>query len=487
MRQISSMATPTLKEKTASGLLWGGLSNGVQQLLNLLFGIFLARKLTSAEYGMVGVLTIFSLIANAFQESGFTSALVNRKEFNHKDYNAVFWFNILISGGMYAILFLCAPLLAIFYETPELTALARFSFLGFVFSSWGTAQHAYLYKHLMVKQRTIATISAHIISGSIGVWMAYNGYSYWGLATQNLTYILVVTLIYWCVSPWRPTFHIDFSPLKDMIGFSWKMLVTKIFNHINTQVMTLVLGKYYQMSEAGNYSQAYKWSSMGGYFIIGMSGSVAQPIFAQVVQDKERQKQVFKKILNFVAFISFPLMFGLGLIAHELILITIKEQWLPCVPMMQLLCVSGAFVPITDLHRHLLVSRKRADIYLWNTVAVGTLVLLACLIASRWGIMTMVLSYVCINIFWLMVWQYFVWKEIGLTLFQSFKEMLPFMLVASIAMGTTWMLTANIANIYVCLLAKIMCAAAIYIGVLWVCKANMLKECIDFVLRKKVV
>ena len=99
------------------------------------------------------------------------------------------------------------------------------------------------------------------------------------------------------------------------------------------------------MSEAGNYNQAYKWSSMGGYFIIGMSGSVAQPILAQVVQDKERQKQVFKKILNFVAFISFPLMFGLGLIAHELILITIKEQWLPCVPMMQLLCVSGAFVP----------------------------------------------------------------------------------------------------------------------------------------------
>ena len=121
------MASPTLKEKTARGLLWGGLSNGVQQALNLLFGIFLARMLTPAEYGMVAVLAIFSLIAVALQESGFTSALVNRKGFRHEDYNAVFWFNILMSGGMYAILFLCAPLIAHFYETPELTALARYS------------------------------------------------------------------------------------------------------------------------------------------------------------------------------------------------------------------------------------------------------------------------------------------------------------------------------------------------------------------------
>lgn len=481
------MASPTLKEKTARGLLWGGVSNGVQQALNLLFGIYLARMLTPADYGMVGMLTIFSLIAVALQESGFTAALVNKRETRHEDYNAVFWFSILMSGGMYTILFWSAPLIADFYETPELTALARYSFLGFVFSSWGTAQHAYLYKHLMVKQRTIATVTAHILSGCIGLWLAYNGYSYWGLAAQNLTYILTVTLIYWCVSPWRPTFKLDFSPLKDMIGFSWKMLVTRIFNHINNNVMTIILGKFYKVSEVGNYSQAYKWSSMGGYFIVGMSGSVAQPVLAQVAQDKERQKQVFKKMLNFVAFISFPLMFGLGLVAHELILITIKEQWLSCVPMMQLLCISGAFVPITDLHRVLFVSRKRADVYLWNSVAAGTLVLLGCLAASPFGIMTMIVIYMCINIAWLMVWQYLVWKEIGLSIIHSFKEIVPFASIAFIAIAFTWWATKNIENIYYCLTVKIALSAVLYLTLLWNFKSTILKECIGFVLRKKIL
>lgn len=480
------MASPTLKEKTARGLLWGGLSNGVQQVLNLVFGIFLARELTPADYGMVGMLAIFSLIAAALQESGFTAALVNKKAFRHEDYNAVFWFSILMSGGMYTILFWSAPLIADFYETPELIPLARFSFLGFVFSSWGTAQHAYLYKHLMVKQRTIATVTAHILSGCIGLWLAYNGFSYWGLAAQNLIYILTVTLIYWCVSPWRPTFKLDFSPLKDMIGFSWKMLVTRIFNHVNNNVMTIILGKFYKVSEVGNYSQAYKWSSMGGYFIVGMSGSVAQPVLAQVAQDKERQKQVFKKILNFVAFISFPLMFGLGLIAHELILITIKEQWLPCVPMMQLLCISGAFVPITDLHRVLLVSRKRADVYLWNSVAAGTLVLLGCLAASPFGIMTMIVVYMCINIGWLMVWQYLVWKEIGLSIMNSLKEIAPFAMIATAAMAITWWLTLLIGNIYYCIVAKVLLAAMFYIILSWIFKTTMLKECVGFLLHKKV-
>ena len=481
------MNPSSLKEKTAHGLLWGGLSNGVQQLLNLMFGIFLARKLTPADYGMVGVLAIFSLIAISLQESGFTSALVNRKEFKHKDYNAVFWFNILMSGGMYAILFVCAPLIAYFYETPELTALARYTFLGFVFSSWGTAQHAYLYKHLMVKQRTIATISAHILSGCIGLWMVYNDYSYWGLATQNLSYIFFVTLIYWVSSPWRPTFHIDFTPLKEMIGFSWKMLVTKIFNNINTQVMTIILGKFYKMSEVGNYNQAYKWSSMGGYFIVGMSSSVAQPVLAQVAQDKERQKQVFKKMLNFVSFISFPLMLGLGLVAHELILITIKEQWLSCVPMIQLLCISGAFVPITDLYKHLIISRKRADFYLWNSIVNGTIVLLSCLAVSSFGIMTMIIVYVCINIIWMTVWQYFAWKEIGISIINSLKEIIPFALIAFISIAFTWWATKNIENIYYCLTVKIALSAVLYLTLLWNFKSNILKECIGFILRKKIL
>ena len=235
------MSEQSLKEKTAKGLLWGGISNGAQQLLNLFFGIFLARLLTPADYGMVGMLSIFSLIAASIQESGFISALINKKDIKHEDYNAVFWFSILTSLCLYTILFFCAPLIAKFFNQPELTALARYSFLSFVIASTGIVHNAYMYKYLMVKQRAIATITALIISGIIGVTLAYNNFSYWGIATQNITYLFVITICSWFFSSWRPTLHLSFMPLRGMIAFSSKMLATNIFNHLNNNIFSCIL------------------------------------------------------------------------------------------------------------------------------------------------------------------------------------------------------------------------------------------------------
>ena len=183
----------SLKEKTAKGLFWGGFSNGIQQLLNLLFGIFLARLLTPSDYGMVGMLAIFSLIASSIQESGFTAALVNKKEVTHNDYNAVFWFNAAISLSLYLLLFLCAPLIADFYDTPELTPLARYSFIGFFIASLGISHSAYLLRNLMVKQRALSSVIGLTVSGITGVTLAYFGFSYWGIATQSIVYVTINT------------------------------------------------------------------------------------------------------------------------------------------------------------------------------------------------------------------------------------------------------------------------------------------------------
>ena len=183
------MAEQSLKDKTAKGLFWGGLSNGLLQFLNLFFGVFLARILTPADYGMIGMLTIFSLIAGSLQESGFIAALANKKEVVHKDYNAVFWFSTGLSFCLYIILFFCAPLIADFYHVPELTALSRYSFLGFFIASLGTAQSAFLFRNLMVKQKAMSSVIALIFSGIVGVLLASLGFAYWGIATQNLVYV----------------------------------------------------------------------------------------------------------------------------------------------------------------------------------------------------------------------------------------------------------------------------------------------------------
>ena len=221
------MPEQSLKEKTAKGLFWGAINNGAQQLLVLVFGIILGRILGPEEYGMVGMLTVFTLIGNSLQESGFRAALVNVKNIRHEDYNAVFWCSLLIGTCTYLFLFFCAPLIARFYQEPELTP----CFLAIPIASLGTAQGAYLFRNLKVRQQALSGIIAHIVSGCLGITLAFCGFSYWGIATQSLTYLVTVTLCTWYFSPWRPTFHIDFRPLKSLFAFSSKLLITNIYRN----------------------------------------------------------------------------------------------------------------------------------------------------------------------------------------------------------------------------------------------------------------
>lgn len=478
------MAEPTLKEKTAKGLIWGGFSNGFQQLMNLVFGIFLARLLTPADYGMVGMLTIFSQIALALQESGFTAALVNQKEIRHRDYNAVFWLSMLISVSLYLLLFFCAPLIADFYDTPQLVPLARYSFLSILLSALGIAQSAFLFKKLMVKQRSIAIIMAHTISGIVGILMAYHGFSYWGIATQNIVYIGIVTSVYWYYSSWRPTFKIDLSPIKGMIAFSGKLLLTKIFNRVNDNILTVILGRFYAANEVGYYTQAYKWSSMGGYMISGMSLSVAQPVFAEVSNDSVRQKRVFRKMITFVAFVSFPVMFGLGFVAKELICLAITDKWLPSVPLMQMLCISGAFVPLTVLCQQLLISRKKADVYMWNIILNGVVILVGCLLVSPYGINTMLQIYVSVYIGWLFLWIHFIKKEIGYSIIDFLKDICPFLVLTSVSIFLTTFVVRGISDMYASICVKILAVACLYVVGVWIFNAALLKECAGFLLKK---
>lgn len=473
----------SLKTKTAKGIFWGGMSNGLQQLLNLIFGIFLGRLLSPSDYGMVGMLTIFSLIAGSLQESGFTAALANKKEVSHKDYNAVFWFSVFVSGTLYICLFLAAPAIALFYNTPELTPLARYSFLGFFISSLGTAHFAKLFREMKVKQRTIATFTALCISGILGVTLAFLGYSYWGIATQNLCYILVTTGFFWYYSGWRPTFQLDFGPIREMIGFSCKILATNIFNHINNNVFSVVLGKFFDEKAVGYYNQGNKWNTMGQNLISGMVNSVAQPVLAQVQDDTERQLRVFRKMLKFTGFIAFPVMFGLSIISQELITILITDKWIKSAEILRILCIGGAFMPITNLYSNLVISKGKSNIYLYNTVCVSLLQLISLLLLYPLGIQVMLYMYVGINICWLLVWHYFVRKAIHYSYLKAGGDLFLILIAAAIVMLQANYVGNLIPDIYLRMVAKIGVAATLYILYMW--RSPILKETLEFLLKKK--
>ncbi len=471
----------SLKDKTAKGLFWGGFSNGIQQLLNLVFGIFIARLLTPSDYGMVGMLAIFSLIAGSIQESGFTAALVNKKEVTHKDYNAVFWFNIITSLCLYLVLFLCAPLIAYFYKVPELTPLARYSFTGFFIASLGISHSAYLKRNLMVKQQAMSSVIGLTVSGIAGVTLAYLGFSYWGYATQSIVYVAVNTACYWHFTRWRPTLQFSLAPIKEMFGFSGKLLITNIFNHINNNLFSVILGKFYTEKEVGYYNQANKWCGMGQLFISGMINGVAQPVLTKVSDDLERQKRVFRKMLRFTAFVSFPAMLGLGIVSEELITITITDKWYSSIPIMQILCISGAFTPIAYLYQQLIISKGKSRIYMWNTIVLCLLQAAVLVATASWGIETMIAFFVGLNIAWLGVWYLFARRQLALRFLDILRDILPFAAVALVAMAAAYYASLGLESLYLRLAVKVLVAAAVYLSLMWICRAAVLRESIGFI------
>lgn len=482
------MSEQSLKEKTAKGLFWGGLSNSIQQLLNLLFGIFLARILDAGDYGMIGMLAIFIAIANTLQESGFTAALTNKQNVSDKDYNAVFWFSTLMGAAMYVILFFCAPLIADFYSIPALTPLARFLFLSFLISSTGIAHNAILFRNLMVKEKAKIDITALVLSGTVGVTMAFNGMAYWGIATQSVLYITTVTVLRWYFSPWRPTFHIDFRPLKGMLSFSTKLLLTNIFNQINANIFSVLLGKFYSKDETGYYVQGNKWMMMAHLVIASSVNTIAQPIFSQLTNDKERQARVFLKLMSFVAFISFPAMLGLAFVSQEFITISIGEKWMPSVPILQMLCVVGAIWPITNLYSQVVVSKGASNIFLWVNLFFGLMQLSVALVMLKYGILWLVFANVMGYIVLLGAWQCIIKRLIGITHIQAIKALGAYLLPTLLAFTITYYLTSPITNLYLLMASKIVIAAALYIGIMKLCRSVILDESIAFItsrLKKK--
>ena len=473
-----------LKHTVAKGFLWGGMSNAVCQLLSLFFGIFLARILTPSDYTPIGMLAIFSAVAGSLQDSGFVVAIANRKKVGHDDYNAVFWFNILISLFMYGVLYACAPLIADFFNEPVLVRLSRYNFLGFVVAAFGIAPSAYLFRELKVKQKSIALMLSIAFSGIVGIAMALNGYSYWGIATQSIVYVLVRTIVCWYFTPWRPSFKVNFAPLKYLFAFSYRLLITNVFQRFNWNIFSFILGKFYK-ADVGNYTKAAEWFNMGGEVVNGMVNAVSQPVLAKVVEDDERQLRVFRKMLRFTVFVAFPLMLGMSLVSEELITVVIGAKWLESAKMLKILAVWGAFMPIQSMQTNLLVSRGRSRIFMWGTIVQGLLTLSILLAMSFFGIKMMLVAYCVFNILWLFVWNFFVKKEIRLSYAMFIKDILPYMVLAIVVMCTTSYMTTFVDNIYILLISKIATAASLYIFIAYIIRSEELFEIMNFLFKRK--
>ena len=475
-----------LKEKTAKGLMWGAVNNGTMQVLNLLIGILILRHLTPDDTGLIGMLAIFSAIAGNLQSSGFSTALINEKEPTDEQYNSVFWFNILMGGALYLILFFSAPLIAMFFHQPRLTDLSRFLFLAFFISSFGISTNAYMVKNMMNREITIINITALILSGTTAIVMVFFDMAYWSLAWQQVVNAAILVVGRFFYVKWKPRLQFTFDYIRQTFSFSMKILVTMIVNTVNQNVLTVVFGRLFRDARVvGNFFQAYKWDSMAFQTVGGMLAQVAQPVLVSVRDERDRERQVFRKMLRFASFLSFPALFGLALVGREFILCTIGDEWVECVPLLQLLCLSGAFMPIYTLYQNLAISHGRSDINMWLNIVQIALQLCIILIFYREGIKVMVTAYTIFNMVWLAAWQLATRRIVGLRFLELLKDVVPFMLIAATVMTAAYYATLFIENLWILLIVRVVIAAALYFVVMRLLNVAILRECMQFVLKKK--
>jgi len=474
--------TSTLKQKTASGLFWGGFSYGIQQLIGLVFGLFMLRLLDPNDYGLVGLLAIFTAIASTIINSGFSIALTNKRDANQEDYNAVFWFTFFVGLFLYIILFFAAPLIAGFYKEPALVDLSRILFISFFFGGIGTVPYTVMFKKLMVKQQAIIDMTALLTASCIGITLAFKGYTYWALVIQSVIYVFLSSLLRLLIAPWKPTFVFNFTPIKSMLSFSFKLFITNLFVQINNNFLSLIIGKLLGKEKVGIYSQGQKWAYMGNLFVGGMINSIAQPVLVQVNDDKERQILVLRKMIRFGAFISFPLMLGIALIGHEFILIAGKEKWLPSVPFLQLFCIWSAFVYLLNLFTNVVYSHGKSDTYMKLTILTGLSQLIAVLCLYPLGLFWMVVGYIGVSFAALLFWQRYVYKLTGLKMRDILKDILPYLGITAICLFIAWITTRNIQNIYGLFASKITISAILYIFVMKISRSVIFRESMEYLM-----
>lgn len=474
------MEDQSLKSKAAKGMFWSGAGNLLTQVCNMLFGLVIARILSPEDYGLVGLLVVFTGLASALQESGLSSALINKKDASQLDYDTVFWFTTGSSLFLYILLFFLSPFISDFYGIPELESLGRLVFLGFVFSGIGTIPYVKLQKELKLKQISLFVFLATFLAGLAGVLMALWGLAYWGLALQSIGMMLVRTALIWAYSRWLPGFKFSFSRLVPMWKFGVKILVNRIVDVISSNLMTIFIGKFYSKSEVGYYNQASKWNYAAYSVLAGMVNGMAQPVLVQASDTEERLQRVFRKMFRFMACVSFPCMFGFVLIAPEFITLTITEKWAPSVPLLRILCFGGAFIPLNWMCNSLFLSRGKSGFVMWSAIVLSCIQLLVICLCRSMGIRIMTLAYVGTTVLWFFLLQVMVCRELRIRFYMLWKDSLPFCVLSMLTMLVSGFIASYVMGGWWCLGVKIFSAVLIYILLLRLSGARIYREMLEY-------
>jgi O-antigen/teichoic acid export membrane protein len=414
------------------GLLWSLFERIWQQGFQIVVTIILARLLLPEQFGLIAMLTIFMEVAQSFIDSGFGSALIQKQSADHLDECSIFYFNILVSFLAGGALCLSAPWIAAFYQTPLLTPLARILSLSLVINAFGIIHNTLLTKRIDFKVQFKVSAIATVLSGSIGIAMAYKGYGVWSLVAQYVCSNLFRTILIWNFLSWRPSLIFSWHSLRSMFSFGSKLLFSSLLHTICTNMYLVIIGKTFSATDLGYYTRAQETQHLPVSNISSIVGRVTFPLFSSMQGDRERLKRATRKAICALAMINFPLMIGLAVVAKPLVLVLLTEKWLPCVPYLQLLCVGGMLYPLHAINLNVLISQGRSDLFFRLEIYKKILIAVAIGLTWRFGIITMIYGQIATSIVAFYVDSYYTGKLLSYTIIEQLNDYFPVVGLASL-------------------------------------------------------
>lgn len=392
-----------IKQKTKIGMIWNFIEKisifGISFILN----VILARLLSPNDYGIIGILTVFLTLSNVFVESGFSRALIQKGNCSESDFSTTFFFNIIIGLIIYLVLFFAAPLIAKFYDNGSLIQYSRVLFVVVIINSFGVVQNARLQMAIKFKKMAFINFLSVIISGGVGIFLAYKGLGVWALIIQNITRQFIVTLLLFILGHWFPKLLFSLQSFKNLFGYGAKLLLSSLVIEISSNISNLLIGKFYTTEKLGYYTKGYQFPDITVGLLSSVLNNVTFPMLSAMKSNSEELISVFKKLILMTAILTYPSLIGITVLAENMISVILSDKWLPAVFFMRCIAISYLFKPLSILNVNLLNAIGRSDLFLKLNLAKVPLDLLIVGISLPFGVEVLAIAMSISSVFYFYV------------------------------------------------------------------------------------
>ena len=470
------MAEQGLKNKTVRGVGWSAVDNVSQYVVSFLVSIVLARLLSPDDYGLIGIIAIFTAVCTAIINGGLFDALIRKKDVTEADYNTVFIVNIVISLFLYVIIFFSSPLIASFFGREELIALTRVTSLTMVIGALAMVQQTQLRKRIDFKTQTKITLIASISSGLLGILLAVLNFGVWALVIQQLSSQLIKTVLLWVYNKWVPKLLFSLNSFKSLFGFGWKIMLVGVMESIWQNLYQVVIGKFYNPSTLGQYTRANQFSQLFSSNLTNVVQRVTFPVLSNIQDEKERLIAAYRRIIKTTMFITTVAMFAMAAVSEPLIYCLIGAKWHEASTYLPLICVTGSLFPLHAINLNMLEVQGRGGLFLGIEIIKKIVLLIPLYVGAIVGIMPMLWVSLATGIVCYFLNSYFPGKILGYSSWMQLKDIAPSYMIAIIVALPIWFFKYLPLNYWIVLPLQIIVGVIIFFAVCKITKIEEYKE-----------